>query len=87
MLAEGGTASPRVRPCLALSTSLGAWEAGLCVISLSGDQKPADHHPRPKRQQQPPGRHGCPRVMLLLTPGNAHPNPMVGSGSKFNGHV
>ena len=84
MLAEGGTASPRVRPCLALSTSLGAWEAGLCVISLSGDQKPADHHPRPKRQQQPPGRHGCLRVMLLLTPGNAHPNPMVGSGSKYN---
>ena len=84
MLAEGGTASPHVRPCLALSTSLGAWEAGLCVLSLSGDQRPADRLPRPKRQQQPPGRQGCPRVMLLLTPGSAHPNPMVGSGSKCN---
>ena len=33
MLAEGGTASPHVRPGLGLSSSLGTWEAGLCVLS------------------------------------------------------
>ena len=84
MLAEGDTASPHVRACLAVSTSLGTWEAGLCVLSLSGDQEPTDHPPRPKRQQQPRGRQGCPRVMLLLAPVNAHPNPMVGPESKCN---
>ncbi|XP_061264769.1 uncharacterized protein CXorf49 homolog [Bos javanicus] len=31
----------------------------------SGDQKPADHHPRLKRQQQPPRRQGCPRCLVL----------------------
>ena len=66
MLAEGGTASPHVRPCLALSTSLGAWEAGLCALSLSGDQEPTDHSPRLERKQQPPGMLDCPRVMLPL---------------------
>ena len=85
--AERGAASPCVRPCLALSTSLGAWEAGLCALSPSGDQEPTDHSPRLERKQQPPRRQGFPRVMLPLAPGNAHPNPMVGSGSKFNGHV
>ena len=58
MLAEGGTASPHVRHGLALSTSLGTWEAGLCFLSLSGDQEPTDHPPRRKRQQQPRGRQG-----------------------------
>ena len=52
-------------PAWAFPTSLGTWEAGLCVLSLSGDQEPTDHPPSPKRQQQPPrGRQGCPRVML-----------------------
>uniref|UniRef100_A0A8C6CWJ8 Uncharacterized protein n=1 Tax=Moschus moschiferus TaxID=68415 RepID=A0A8C6CWJ8_MOSMO len=31
----------------------------------SGDQKPTDHPPRPKRQQQPPGRQGCPGCLVL----------------------
>ena len=82
--AEGGAASPHVRPRLALSTSLGAWEAGLCVLSLSGDWEPLDHPPRPERQQQTLGTPGCPLVMLPLPPGNAGPNSRVGSGSKFN---
>uniref|UniRef100_A0AC11E4Y5 Uncharacterized protein n=1 Tax=Ovis aries TaxID=9940 RepID=A0AC11E4Y5_SHEEP len=30
-----------------------------------GDQRPADRLPRPKRQQQPPGRQGCPRCVVL----------------------
>uniref|UniRef100_A0A4W2GZ77 Uncharacterized protein n=1 Tax=Bos indicus x Bos taurus TaxID=30522 RepID=A0A4W2GZ77_BOBOX len=34
----------------------------------SGDQKPADHHPRLKRQQQPPGRQGCPRHLFMPLP-------------------
>ena len=37
--AEGVAASPCVRAWLALSTSLGAWEAGLGALSLSGDQE------------------------------------------------
>ncbi|TEA12914.1 hypothetical protein DBR06_SOUSAS48210001, partial [Sousa chinensis] len=48
---------------LALSTSLGAWEAGLCVLSLSGDRGPLDHPPRPETQQQPLGTPCCPWVM------------------------
>ncbi|XP_065771509.1 uncharacterized protein CXorf49 homolog [Muntiacus reevesi] len=31
----------------------------------SGDQEPTDHPPRPKRQQQLPGRQGCPRCLVL----------------------
>ncbi|XP_068818093.1 uncharacterized protein CXorf49 homolog [Capricornis sumatraensis] len=31
----------------------------------SGDQRPADRPPRPKRQQQPPGKQGCPRCVVL----------------------
>ncbi|CAI9180686.1 unnamed protein product [Rangifer tarandus platyrhynchus] len=31
----------------------------------SGDQEPSDHPPRPKRQQQPRGRQGCPRCLVL----------------------
>ncbi|XP_060993299.1 uncharacterized protein CXorf49 homolog [Dama dama] len=31
----------------------------------SGDQEPTDHPPRPKRQEQPRGRQGCPRCLVL----------------------
>ncbi|XP_065772138.1 uncharacterized protein CXorf49 homolog [Muntiacus reevesi] len=31
----------------------------------SGDREPTDHPPRRKRQQQPPGRQGCPRCLVL----------------------
>ncbi|XP_043752835.1 uncharacterized protein CXorf49 homolog [Cervus elaphus] len=31
----------------------------------SGDQEPTDHGPRPKRQQQPRRRQGCPRCLVL----------------------
>uniref|UniRef100_A0A4W2DRU8 Uncharacterized protein n=1 Tax=Bos indicus x Bos taurus TaxID=30522 RepID=A0A4W2DRU8_BOBOX len=34
----------------------------------SGDQKPADHHPRLKRRQQPPRRQGCPRHLFMPLP-------------------
>ncbi|XP_060993297.1 uncharacterized protein CXorf49 homolog [Dama dama] len=31
----------------------------------SGGREPTDHPPRPKRQQQPPGRQGCPQCPVL----------------------
>ena len=68
MTAEGGATSPCVRAWLALSTSLGAWEAGLGALSLSGDQEPTDHSPRLERQQPPLGMLDCLWVMLPLAP-------------------
>ena len=68
MPADRGAASPHVRVWLTLSTSLGAWEARLCALSLSGDKEPTDHGPRLGTKQQPPGMLDCPRVMLLLAP-------------------
>ncbi|XP_065772140.1 uncharacterized protein CXorf49 homolog [Muntiacus reevesi] len=34
-------------------------------VSVLGDREPTDHPPRRKRQQQPPGRQGCPRCLVL----------------------
>uniref|UniRef100_A0A8C8YSI4 Uncharacterized protein n=1 Tax=Prolemur simus TaxID=1328070 RepID=A0A8C8YSI4_PROSS len=52
--------------------------------SLSRDQEPPVHAPRPERQQQPPGAQGCPEVMPGLAPGNPGPDYMVGIVSRLN---
>ncbi|XP_045427860.1 uncharacterized protein CXorf49 homolog [Pipistrellus kuhlii] len=60
-----GEALPRGPTPCTLPTSLGALEAGLCVLSLSGNQEPLGRPPARERQQQPPGAEGCPRCPEL----------------------
>lgn len=75
LVASRGWCCLTFHPAEALCPSLGALEAGLEVLSLSGDQEPLDHTPRPERWQLPPaGAQGCPRVMLPAAPRNAGPD-------------
>lgn len=81
---QGHLAASRGWCCLTLEppkappSSLGALEAGFCVLSPSGDLEPPEELPRPERlqqpqpqPQQPSGAEACPQLMLSLAPRNA----------------